>query len=66
MKMVHERGQVLRETYEDGGLLITAKVPVRLAGTLAPYRVDGDNLESKEDSESEPDTERNVSESPVT
>ncbi len=31
MKMVHERGQVVRETYVDGGLLVTAKVPPRLA-----------------------------------
>ena len=41
MKMVHERGQVIRETYVDGGLLVTAKVPPRLAGSLAPYRAEG-------------------------
>lgn len=41
MKMVHERGQVIRETYVDGGLLVTAKVPPRLAGALAPYRAEG-------------------------
>lgn len=41
MKMVHERGQVIREQYEDGGLLVTAKVPQRLAGVLEPYRVEG-------------------------
>lgn len=40
MKMVHERGQVVRETYVDGGLLVTAKVPPRLAGSLEPYRAD--------------------------
>ncbi len=40
MKMVHERGQVVRETYVDGGLLVTAKVPPRLAGALEPYRAD--------------------------
>lgn len=41
MKMVHERGQVIRETYVDGGLLVTAKVPPRLAGSLEPYRAEG-------------------------
>ncbi len=40
MKMVHERGQVVRETYVDGGLLVTAKVPPRLAGSLEPYQAD--------------------------
>ena len=40
MKMVHERGQVVRETYVDGGLLVTAKGPPRLAGSLEPDRAD--------------------------
>lgn len=40
MKMVHERCQVIRETYGDGGLLITAKVSAPMAAMLEPYRVD--------------------------
>lgn len=38
-KAVHEQGQIVRESYEEDGLLITARVPERLAAHLAPYRV---------------------------
>ena len=41
MKMVHERCQVIREQYQDGGLLVTARVSARMAATLAPYQVGG-------------------------
>lgn len=40
MKMVHERCQVIREQYQGGGLLVTARVSARMAATLAPYQVD--------------------------
>ena len=39
MKMVHERCQVIREQYQGGGLLVTARVSARMAATLVPYRV---------------------------
>lgn len=39
MKMVHERCQVIREQYQGGGLLVTARVSARMAATLAPYQV---------------------------
>ena len=39
-KMVHERCQVVRETYREDGLLVTASVPQRVASALEPYRVD--------------------------
>ncbi|MBQ6491282.1 MAG: GTPase HflX, partial [Atopobiaceae bacterium] len=39
-KMVHERCQVVRETYREDGLLVTASVPQRVAAALEPYRVD--------------------------
>ena len=38
MKMVHERCQVIRERYEQGGLLATVKASRRMAATLEPYR----------------------------
>lgn len=38
-KAVHEQGQIVHESYEPDGLLITARVPHRLAGHLAPYEV---------------------------
>ncbi|WP_293846462.1 GTPase HflX [uncultured Parolsenella sp.] len=41
MKMVHERCQVIREQYQGGGLLITARVSARMVATLAPYQVGG-------------------------
>ena len=37
MKMVHERCQVVRERYEQEGLLATVKASKRMADTLAPY-----------------------------
>ncbi len=40
MKMVHERCQVIREQYQDGGLLVTLKASQRMASTLAPYVVE--------------------------
>ena len=39
MKMVHERCQVMRESYVQGGLMATVKADERMARTLAPYRV---------------------------
>ena len=45
MKMVHERCQVIREQYQSGGLLVTARVSARMAATLAPYQVeDSDSI----------------------
>ena len=45
MKMVHERCQVIREQYQSGGLLVTARVSARMAATLAPYQVrDSDSV----------------------
>lgn len=40
LKMVHERGQVMRERYTEGGLLATLKASERMRATLAPYRVE--------------------------
>ena len=49
MKMVHERCQVIREQYQDAGLLVTARVSARMAATLAPYRVgDTDSVKYRE------------------
>lgn len=42
MKMVHERCQVMRESYVQGGLLATVKADERMARTLDPYAVSGD------------------------
>ncbi|MDO4848193.1 MAG: GTPase HflX [Coriobacteriia bacterium] len=39
LKMVHERCQVMREQYVDGGLLATVKASERMRLTLDPYRV---------------------------
>ena len=45
MKMVHERCQVIREQYQSGGLLVTARVSARMAATLVPYQVgDSDSV----------------------
>ena len=38
MRMVHERCQVMRERYEQGGLLATVKASGRMSATLEPYR----------------------------
>ena len=38
LKMVHERCQVIREQYAEGGLLATVKASKRMAATLGPYR----------------------------
>ena len=40
MRMVHERCQVMRERYEQGGLLATVKASRRMSSTLEPYRHD--------------------------
>ncbi|MCR8907455.1 GTPase HflX [Thermophilibacter sp. ET337] len=40
MKMVHERCQVMRESYVQDGLLATVKADARMASTLEPYRVE--------------------------
>jgi GTPase len=40
VKMVHERCQVIREQYQDGGLLVTLKASQRMASTLEPYVVE--------------------------
>lgn len=45
LKMCHERCQVIRERYVDGGLLATLKASERMRATLEPYKVD-DGLES--------------------
>lgn len=37
IKMVHERCQVIREQYVEGGLQVTCKASVRMAATLEPY-----------------------------
>ena len=37
MKMVHERCQVMRESYVQGGLLATVRADRRMATTLGPY-----------------------------
>lgn len=39
LKMVHERCQVMREQYVEGGLLATVKASERMRLTLDPYRV---------------------------
>ena len=43
MKMVHERCQVIRESYVQEGLLATLKADPRMAKTLAPYAVEDDS-----------------------
>lgn len=43
MKMVHERCQVMRETYVQGGLLATVRADQRMAATLAPYVTDDES-----------------------
>ena len=39
MRMVHERCQVMRERYVQGGLLATVRADERMARTLGPYAV---------------------------
>lgn len=39
VKMVHERCQVIREQYQENGLLVTLKAGERMAATLRPYQV---------------------------
>jgi GTP-binding protein HflX len=45
IKLVHERGQVLRESYEQEGLVVTARVSPRLCSSLAPYLTGGGDLD---------------------
>lgn len=40
VKMVHERCQVIREQYQENGLLVTLKAGERMAATLRPYEVE--------------------------
>lgn len=47
-RMAHERCQVIREQYLDGGMLVTVKASRRMASTLSPYIV-GDELTSTSD-----------------
>ena len=47
-KMVHERCQVIRSTYEQDGLLATVKADARMAHTLAPYAVTGGEVSGDE------------------
>lgn len=42
LKMCHERCQVIRERYVDGGLLATLKASERMRATLEQYRIDDD------------------------
>lgn len=44
LKMVHERCQIMRERYVQGGLLATVKASARMSATLAPYEVDEEAL----------------------
>ena len=39
IKMVHERCQVVREQYGEGGLVVTVKASKRMALTLEPYEL---------------------------
>lgn len=48
LKMVHERCQVMREQYVDGGLLATVKASERMRLTLDPYRVSDSSDEAGE------------------
>lgn len=41
MKMVHERCQVMHESYVQEGLLATVRADARMAKTLAPYVTEG-------------------------
>lgn len=45
LKMVHERCQVIRERYVDGGLLATVKASERMRETLGPYAIEDDKSE---------------------
>ncbi len=50
LKMVHERCQVMRERYVDGGLLATVKASERMRSTLGPYRVEDDSVDEYDSS----------------
>lgn len=41
VKMLHERCQVMREQYEQDGILATVKADAHMAETLEPYRLPG-------------------------
>lgn len=41
-KLVHESSQIVREQYLAEGVLVTAKVPPRIADSLRPYQVDAE------------------------
>ena len=40
VKMVHERCQIVRESYVAEGLMVTVSAPQRVAAALEPYRVE--------------------------
>lgn len=42
MRMVHERCQIVRETYTQAGQLATVRASRRMAATLEPYVVEGE------------------------
>ena len=39
VSMIHERCQIVRERYEQDGLVATLKADAQMANTLAPYRI---------------------------
>lgn len=39
LKMTHERCQIVREEYSEGGVVATVKASKRMANTLEPYRI---------------------------
>lgn len=47
IRMVHERCQVVREQYEQDGLLVTLKAGPQMASTLAPYVATNDEMSNK-------------------
>ena len=49
MSMVHERCQVMRETYGEGGLVATVRADERMAATLRPYALEGTDAEAAAD-----------------
>ena len=40
MRMVHERCQMIRESYVQGGLMATVRASARMHDTLLPYQVE--------------------------
>ena len=48
MRMVHERCQVMRESYAQEGLMATVRANAQMAQTLRPYQVDESALSDEE------------------